>query len=268
MIVNEVSRNVDGYRLSSFFYKDRQSKNGKIFAGPVWDYDLAFRNANYCNGSDTAGWAYNFNMVCTADPAGTIPFWWSQLLGDTAFASDLRCRWKSLRSNILSDNSLNSLIDSITGLLQEAKLRHFSRWPILGQYVWPNPNPIARSYEEEIDMLKDWLSHRMHWMDEHWPNIGRCYDYPANASQSISINFNPNPVAQGQARAIINSRSSQQLNLRVFDMTGRVLYAGTHPVIPGANIIALPSSGWPTGVYILSARTPDGEQVNSRFLHH
>ena len=45
-IVNEISRNVDGYRLSSFFYKDRKSNNGKIVAGPVWDYDLAFRNAD------------------------------------------------------------------------------------------------------------------------------------------------------------------------------------------------------------------------------
>ena len=50
--VNEVSRNVDGYRLSSFFYKDRNSKNSKIIAGPVWDYDLAFRNADYCSGSE------------------------------------------------------------------------------------------------------------------------------------------------------------------------------------------------------------------------
>ena len=29
-IVNELSRNVDGYRLSSYFYKDKNSKNGKI----------------------------------------------------------------------------------------------------------------------------------------------------------------------------------------------------------------------------------------------
>jgi hypothetical protein len=54
-IGNEESRNVDGYRLSSYFNKDRNSKNSKIIAGPVWDYDLAFRNANYCNGSNRDG---------------------------------------------------------------------------------------------------------------------------------------------------------------------------------------------------------------------
>src|SRR5204862_281233 len=77
-IVNEVSRNVDAYRLSSFFYKDRNSKNNKIIAGPVWDYDLAFRNADYCQGSNTTGWAYNFNFVCANDGAGLNPFWWFQ----------------------------------------------------------------------------------------------------------------------------------------------------------------------------------------------
>lgn len=60
-IINEISKNVDGYRLSSYFYKDRNSKNSKIFAGPVWDYDLAFRNAYYCETPLTTGWLYNFN---------------------------------------------------------------------------------------------------------------------------------------------------------------------------------------------------------------
>jgi hypothetical protein len=95
-IVNEVSRNVDAYRLSSFFYKDRKSIDGKLKAGPVWDYDLAFRNANYCDGSKTDGWAYKFNAVCPGD-FWQVPDWWNILLSDSAFQSNLYCRWKSLR---------------------------------------------------------------------------------------------------------------------------------------------------------------------------
>ncbi len=87
--VNEISRNVDGYRLSSYFHKDRNSINGKIKAGPVWDYDLAFRNADYCNGSYIQGWAYEFNNVCGGDQAGLIPFWWERLMTDTAFVGGL-----------------------------------------------------------------------------------------------------------------------------------------------------------------------------------
>ncbi|MDQ3535806.1 MAG: CotH kinase family protein, partial [Bacteroidota bacterium] len=49
-IVNEISKNIDGYRLSTFMHKD---KNGKLIMGPVWDFNLAFGNADYCEGEKT-----------------------------------------------------------------------------------------------------------------------------------------------------------------------------------------------------------------------
>ncbi|MFM2326409.1 MAG: hypothetical protein RIR31_611, partial [Bacteroidota bacterium] len=132
-IVNELSRNVDGYRLSSYFYKDKKSKGGKIIAGPVWDYDIAFRNANYCEGSSTNGWAYQFNSICNND-TWLMPFWWERFMQDTAYKASLRCRWKQLRQTTLSNQHINFLIDSINILLGEAQQRHFQRWPTLGQY--------------------------------------------------------------------------------------------------------------------------------------
>jgi len=41
MIVNEYASNVDAYQYSTFFHKDR---NGKLRAGPVWDFNLTFGN--------------------------------------------------------------------------------------------------------------------------------------------------------------------------------------------------------------------------------
>ncbi|MBK8090090.1 MAG: CotH kinase family protein, partial [Chitinophagaceae bacterium] len=177
-IVNELSRNVDGYRLSSYFYKDRASKNGKIIAGPVWDYDLAFRNANYCNGSDTSGWAYNFNSTCPQD-FWLNPFWWKNFMQDKTFQSNLRCRWKQVRATSLSLSRINTLIDSVYTLTEEARQRHFQKWPTLGQYVWPNPQPIAFTYNTEIIYLKEWIAARLGWIDRYLPNEGICYDYPA-----------------------------------------------------------------------------------------
>jgi hypothetical protein len=164
-IVNEISRNVDGYRLSSYFNKARNSKNAKIFAGPVWDYDLAFRNADYCDGSRITGWAYDFNNTCPGDGAWLIPFWWNSFMKDTAFKSDLRCRWKQLRNTTLSETRFNTLIDSVSNLVNEAEQRHFQRWPILGQYIWPNPQPIPSTYDGEITSLKAWINERLQWID-------------------------------------------------------------------------------------------------------
>jgi hypothetical protein len=39
MIIEELTLNADAYDNSTFFHKDR---NGKLRAGPVWDFDLAF----------------------------------------------------------------------------------------------------------------------------------------------------------------------------------------------------------------------------------
>ena len=44
-IINELSRNIDGYRLSTYMYKDRDDNGGKLSMGPLWDYNLAFGNA-------------------------------------------------------------------------------------------------------------------------------------------------------------------------------------------------------------------------------
>ena len=60
-LLNEISKNIDGYRLSTFMYKE---KGGKLTLGPIWDFNLAFGNANYCEGQKPQGWVYQFNDVC------------------------------------------------------------------------------------------------------------------------------------------------------------------------------------------------------------
>jgi CotH kinase protein len=249
---------VDGYRLSSYFYKDRQSKGGKIIAGPVWDYDLAFRNANYCKGSDTAGWAYQFNPVCSND-YWQVPFWWDKFLSDTAFKNNLRCRWKQLRQTSLGLSHLNFLIDSVASLTTEARQRHFQRWPVLGQYVWPNPEPIATSYEGEIETLKTWLAARLKWMDANIPNTGACSDYPAGVKESVIILLYPVPFSDKE-NIIVQSRQNQTININVSDASGRSMYEGKHQLLTGVNTVSLSSGYWAGGVYFFTFQTSSGER--------
>lgn len=266
-IVNEVSRNVDGYRLSSFFYKDKNSKNSKIIAGPVWDYDLAFRNANYCNGSDTTGWAYEFNRICPADGAGLVPFWWYNFMNDTAFAGALRCRWKSLRATSLSENHFNTMIDSVVNLVSEARQRHFQQWPILGKYIWPNPNPIPATYEAEISTLKEWIAERLKWIDANMPNTGACYDYPADKKETIIVSVYPNPL-NGSGTMTVASKNNQSLITQVMDAMGRTVSVKIYTLTGGMNYISLNSNGWAPGVYFMSIKSSNGDKVLKKILHN
>jgi hypothetical protein len=265
-IVNEVGRNIDGYRLSSFFYKDRNSKNNKIFAGPVWDFDLAFRNVNYCNGNDTTGWSYKFNYVCSND-YWLVPFWWDRLMTDTAFQSDLRCRWKGLRQTNLSVNHFNHLIDSIVDFTAEARTRHFQKWPVLGQYVWPNPQPIPANYAEEISTLKTWIEARLQWIDKNIPNTGGCYDYPQDQEKSIVTSVSPNPV-NGNGTLRVLSKNDQVLSVQICDASGRILQADEVHLQKGNNTITLKMYSWAKGIYFVSLQTSGGYKELIKLLHH
>ena len=263
-IVNEVSKNVDGYRLSTYMYKDRNSKDRRIIMGPVWDYDLAYRNANYCEGSDTRGWAYRFNEVCPGDGAGLIPFWWDKLMTDTAFEGSLRCRWKELRKSTLSLNRMNAIIDSIAGVVNEAQQRHFTRWPVLGKYVWPNPDPIPTSYAGEISTLKDWLKSRLEWLDSNMPDRGACADF-YDVPGTLTVSIYPNPIGDN-GMLKVKSKADQQIDIRVIDMEGRIQMRSMQTVIRGENLIDLHSSRWARGVYFIEVTNRNKEQFRQKLL--
>lgn len=163
LLINELTKNVDGYRLSSYLYKDKNSVSPKLKMGPVWDFNIALGNADYCQGGNTTGWAYNFNTVCPQD-GFQVPFYWSKLISDPNFKGKVRARWKQLRQNELSNTKINYVIDSFYNTLALSASYNFSRWSILNIYVWPN-NYVAGSYLAETNYLKTWLTNRIIWLD-------------------------------------------------------------------------------------------------------
>jgi len=161
-LLNELSNNVDGYRLSTFMHKD---KNEKLKMGPIWDFNLAFGNADYCSGGETNVWAYKFNQRCPGD-FWQVPFWWDRLLQDPAFVSQLKERWAVLRAGAFSEASILSKIDDYkTTLKKSGSLdQNFKTWNVLGKYIWPN-NFVGNTYTEENDYLKNWITDRLIWLD-------------------------------------------------------------------------------------------------------
>ena len=164
MLINEVSKEVDKYRYSNYFYKKKNSKGGEIFAGPIWDFNLGYGNVNYWNsGTLTSGWLYT--DVKAVD--NSIIFWWKRLMEDAYFESEAKRRFQALRSNEWSDTHVTYLIDSITGYLSQAQVRNYERWPILGTQVWPNYLWANMTYQDEVESFKSWILDRLAWMDEN-----------------------------------------------------------------------------------------------------
>jgi hypothetical protein len=59
--------------------------------------------------------------------------------------------------------------DNFSGLsrLNISQARNFIRWPVLGVYVWPNPDGFEdrTTYASEVEYLKRWIEDRLRWMD-------------------------------------------------------------------------------------------------------
>jgi subtilisin-like proprotein convertase family protein len=214
-IISELSKNVDAYRLSAYIFKESDIKGGKISAGPVWDFDLAYHNANYGWADNTAGWAYTLD-----DASFPVPTWWMKLMQDTGFQNKLTCRWFTLRQNVLSLTNMNAWVDNNANILTESQQRNFKFWPVLGAYIFPNPQSQAgANYNSELGDLKNWLAGRVAWMDANMP--GQCA-VGMNEENSIvrSMKVFPNPIQQKAIFSLTLERSAD-ISLSITDVAGK-----------------------------------------------
>lgn len=157
-IVNEVMKNIDAYRISTFMHKDRQSR---LQMGPVWDFDLSSTTAGRYGGDRPDGWVIleDFSM-----DDWKPPFWWKKLLADEDFFDHLVARWWVLREGPLLRSKIFSLIDGWATLLDEALARNYERWP---EALHQNTSePVEyHTYGGEVDEFKAFLEARLDWID-------------------------------------------------------------------------------------------------------
>lgn len=170
-ILSELTRNVDAYKKSRFYYKDKDSKSRLIHSGPPWDYDWAWKditeNCIHFNQTDGSGWAYKINE-CDAWPVP--PSWEVRLMQDRDFVNRIHERYFQLRLDILSQSRLFHVIDSVAALLDEAQQRHFDKWKILGENVGtPEYGDQPLTYAGEIEKFKNWIIRRLNWLDANMP---------------------------------------------------------------------------------------------------
>jgi hypothetical protein len=150
----EMSKNVDGFRYSTFLHKDR---GGKLKLEPVWDWNLSFGNADYYGGWNTSQW-YNPHLRPNEIS------WFRRLRQDPDFSQRCVDRWGQLRTNEFSPAKLLKSVDQMAAQLDEAQARNFNRWGIMGQHVHPNWY-VGRTYKDEINWMKRWIKDRIAWID-------------------------------------------------------------------------------------------------------
>lgn len=252
-IMEELGRTVDGYRSSSFLYKDKSSVwGGLLNAGPIWDFNLSYGNADYCDAFLTTGWQYEFDMVCPWFTS-SVPFWWDRLLDDADYCDGLKCRWEMLREGPLHLDSLYDYIDSVALHIQEARVRNFEQWPIIGVYVNWNAY-VGTTYQEDLDYLKWYLSERIAWMDANLP--GTCY--PGLAEQDEIEK--PEPISRvwpNPFREVLwigfTTEQEGNINIQIHNMAGQLVqHHEVGNLAQGNYIREINTTDFETGLYICS----------------
>lgn len=235
-IITELSRNLDGYRISTFLYKDKDSKGGKLTMGPFWDYNICFGNANFFAAGNTSGWV--IDGMGDADQYA-MPFWWEKFRLDPFFNSHLKNRWNEVKADFINTSYINNLIDSCAYDLRDAVGRNFTTWNILNTYVWPN-NYVGGSYGNELNYLKTWMKDRIDWMDSQ---IQPIVDVTVNTENlelmPMELVTYPNPfVDQLNVKFFLNSNSD--FNFEIFDLMGRKVYSFSDFYWSGLHSIQIP----------------------------
>lgn len=263
-IANELSKNVDAYRLSTFMYKRKDSDGGKLFMGPIWDFNLGFGNIDFCAKGAPEGFVIRYNSICSKD-FWLIPFWWDRLLQDESFRQKLTARWTTLRSDKYKTAKILTYVDSVTTVLNvEAQQRNFQKWPVLGKYVWPNYY-VGQTFQQEVDWLKTWIGQRLAWLDASFAELITGIS-ENNEQTSFSIEAYPNPFEKDFQFEYTLERPGM-VSIELLDVTGRRIRETqiVHDA-PGVHVVKIEQYDFMPGMYFYRARQNNGAVITGKLI--
>jgi hypothetical protein len=260
LIVQEAMRNGDAYGWSSYFFKD---KNGKLNAGPAWDFDQTSGNSTYRDGAATSGWLSD-------NIDNFIPVFWQKLINEPRFKYRVKLKWQELRNNKLKTEKINAFIDSCATTLNQAQKRNFTQWPILGVFLWRETAgyELRNTYEKEVAYLKSYMAARMDWMDKELNKVAVVPLNPPTFSPEIneaSFRLYPNPATD---YLIIDAGSEIEniSGIQIFSREGVLVQNNTlkNSFYPLSKINLNPSL--PNGLYHLRVVTRSNKLYTGNFV--
>ena len=268
-LVNEVARNIDGFKKSYYFYKDKDSHDPRIKNGPVWDFDWAFKNVTgegIFGDTTGVGWAYKINDYYQTIDVNS-PGWMVRLMQDCPFSQTFQDRYFSFRGSALKLAYLNSFIDSMTTVLEidSAAARHFAKWGTLGV---PGPTPevgvLPTTFAGEMANLKSWLATRISWLDSNMPACTtptpEAVAGAGNGETTVGAIY---PVPAGDVLYFrLNAVRAGIYSFMIYDGQGRVLRSFSRAVTNGTQQLSFDVHDLPAGqLLLLRVSSGDTEQA-------
>lgn len=255
LICNEFAWNGDGFSKSMYFYKDRDSKNGKLYAGPVWDFDWSLKKMPWVNDSIDI-WSYKTNR-CNNFQA-TLP-WFDIMMEDTFFQNVVRCRYEYFRRNFLNESVIYAYIDSVNNLLQESQIRHYNKWPTWGLSLGTPEQMNSGNMQQELDTLKAMIHRRLIYLDINLPGI--CLnplEVNGQILQNNLVQIFPNPATN---HFYIQSEKNIQ-EVSIYNSLGQLMYQKYNI---NSEKIDVDVANYSKGLYLIKTKS-NNEYFSSKII--
>ena len=157
-LLEEVTANYDGGVASSYFYKDIDTVSDKLYAGPIWDYDVTWGNSPAYLGYISSSPDRLTKLTSHMDAS----VWFSALYAKPDFYHEIVSCY---------ENEISAYLQTLAGQILPQLAEMTSASAAMDRIRWQQQyaeNGTMRSREEEIAFLSDYILMRKAFLDKAW----------------------------------------------------------------------------------------------------
>lgn len=133
-------------------YKKPDAEGGKLFAGPVWDFDYGCFNADFTDGLyyDKRN---NFQILNS--------LWYVGLFESSEFRNEVKTRWAALKPKL----DLDEFIEQNRNYLKASAALNLALWPNMRNDCGDPNGESNMSTDQAIDRIKSNFNQRVSDLD-------------------------------------------------------------------------------------------------------
>ncbi len=159
-IAMELMKPLDGNMYASvYMYK---KPNGKLYFGPLWDFDIAAGNADRGGKLETTNsWYLRDPLKIAARQSADT--WFNRLNDDPGFRKAVSKRWTQVHASLKKSDSY---LASQSKVISKSAAANFKLWNVkekLRTY-----HIVKGTWSKEVSYLRNWQKSRISWMNSQY----------------------------------------------------------------------------------------------------
>jgi hypothetical protein len=152
-LVEDFSGNQDFIFNSFYLFKERA--DNKFYFGPVWDFDLAFDNAQILYPTnEKKNFSYKFGLS-----NGSMNKLISQLLAIPQVLQKVKDTWNEMTNTKFTKEIIRNFLNKQIELINESQKLNFMKWDVLNSRQFMEA-ATRGSFEAEVNYLKEFVENR------------------------------------------------------------------------------------------------------------